>query len=673
MRILSALDARLQAQRGHLFPWAPVFFGFGIYLYFLSASEPGLAQYIGAGVVACACLVFARRGDGSGLLATALVCAALGFLHMGLRAHLVQEPVLSFRYYGPVEGQVVEVDRSASDAPRITLQHLRLDRVSPLKTPKRVRLSLIAGAAPDPGAWVMTTAHLSPPQGPVEPGGFDYRRHAWFLRLGAVGYTRVPVLAMQEPDVLPIATLRAKVSAAVLSRMPRASGGVATALITGDRAYVPQRVIEALRASNLAHLLAISGLHMGLFAGLAFASLRRVLILVPHVGLRWPVKKIAAFVALCLGFGYLLLSGANVATERAFVMVAVMLGAVLLDRRAISLRAVAIAALLVLLRRPETLLSPGFQMSFAATTALVVAFKTLQSQPQVARWGSHRLLRWGTALVISSLVAGLATAPFGAAHFNMVSHYGLLANLAAVPVMGAVVAPGALLALLLAPFGASWLGLWIMGRGIEWIIWVAETVAALPGARRAVVTPSAWILPMIVCGGLLLLLWQGRMRWLGALPIGFALALWPQSDRPVVLISGDAGLVGIMTPHGRAVSRSSGKGFVAENWLENDGDLATQAEAALRWGADTEPKVRRFQTLSYELVHVQGKTGVAQFGEVCSDQQIVVVSVETDRISGPCRLITSKTLRDSGALALTATGEGIPTNAPERRRIWSPN
>lgn len=178
---------------------------------------------------------------------------------------------------------------------------------------------------------------------------------------------------------------------------------------------------------------------------------------------------------------------------------------------------------------------------------------------------------------------------------------------------------------------------------------------------------------MIVCGGLLLLLWQGRMRWLGALPIGFALALWPQSYRPVVLISGDAGLVGIMTPQGRAVSRSSGKGFVAENWLENDGDLATQAEAALRWGADSEPKVRRFQTLSYELVYVQGKTGLAQFGEICSDQQIVVVSVETDRISGACRLITPKTLRDSGALAVTATGEVIPTNSPERRRIWSPN
>ncbi|WP_254868680.1 ComEC/Rec2 family competence protein, partial [Phaeobacter sp. HF9A] len=307
--------------------------------------------------VSLLCLWGTRRGDVLGLVATALLLVALGLCLMGLRAHLLSAPVLKFRYYGAVEGQVVAVDRSASDALRLTLRHVRLDDMAPAQTPARVRVSLFEGAAPVPGAWVMTTAHLSPPQGPAEPGGFDFRRHAWFQQLGAVGYSRVPLLMSAEAEDLPISSLRARISPWVRAQMPPRTSGVAAALITGDRAGVSQQVTQDLRASNLAHLLAISGLHMGLFAGVIFAGLRRGFALWPAIALRWPVKKISAAVALFASFFYLLLSGGNVATERAFIMVAMMLVAVLLDRRALSVRAVALAAMLVLPRRPETLLS----------------------------------------------------------------------------------------------------------------------------------------------------------------------------------------------------------------------------------------------------------------------------------------------------------------------------
>ncbi len=166
MRILSALDARLQAQRGYLFPWVPVLLGLGICLYFSLLDEPGWPAYVVVSAGAALMAWISRRGDGIGLLAMAVLLVALGFLHMGARAHRIAGPILEFRYYGPVEGQVVEVDRSASDAPRVTLAQVRFDRVAPDKLPLRVRLSLMEGEAPMPGAWVMTTAHLSPPQGP---------------------------------------------------------------------------------------------------------------------------------------------------------------------------------------------------------------------------------------------------------------------------------------------------------------------------------------------------------------------------------------------------------------------------------------------------------------------------------------------------------------------------
>ncbi|MFP3383047.1 ComEC/Rec2 family competence protein [Tritonibacter sp. SIMBA_163] len=673
MRILSALDAVLQAQRGHLFPWVPVFFGLGIGLYFIAPAEPDLRQY-GIVLLGCGLLIWpARRGDGFGLLAAALILVGLGFSYMGGRAHQIGAPVLTFRYYGAVEGQVVAVDRSASDAVRITLRHVRLDDVSPSRTPARVRVSLMQGTAPAPGDWVMTTAHLSPPQGPAEPGGFDFRRHAWFLQLGAVGYTRVPVLRTQRPEALPIATLRTQVSEWVRSAMPDRTGGVGAALITGDRAHVPRAVTDALRASNLAHLLAISGLHMGLFAGVIFASLRRAFALSPIIALRWPIKKIAALFALVASFGYLLLSGANIATERAFLMVAVMLVAVVLDRRAISVRAVALAAILVLLRRPESLLSAGFQMSFSATLALVVVFRGVQPLFAARRGGSWTTLwRWCAGLVLSSLVAGLATAPFGAVHFNMVSHYGLIANLAAVPFMGAVVVPGAVLAICLAPIGASGVGFWIMSQGIGWILTVAETVARWPGARGYVVAPDDWILPVLISGALLVLLWQGRLRWLGVVPVCIALLAWPQSQRPQVLIAADGGLIGVMTQDGRALSRARGKSFVAGIWLENDGDGVDQERAFARGQGDSSARVQTFEWQGRRFIHVIGKTGLAQLKATCLREEVIVLTVAADRPEGGCDWLTPARLRVSGSIAYFDGGKMIAAHQ-RSPRLWSPH
>ncbi|WP_333714543.1 ComEC/Rec2 family competence protein, partial [Yoonia sp.] len=582
------LLSMLLAQREMHFAWVPVWLGVGIGVYFLQKVEPDAVVLAALALLALACLIGARRvaeAFAPLLIATVLVIAGFGVAKF--RAEAVAAPQLTFRYYGPIEGRVVGIDRSASDALRLTLDRVVLARMSPERTPARVRISLhgdqpIADVAP--GETLILTGHLSPPAGPAEPGGFDFQRHAWFLGIGAVGYTRTPVLRLAVPDrmgpAMRIFAWRMALSEALQTAMPGPTGGFAAAIMTGDRSGIAEATYDDLRRANLAHLLAISGLHMGLLTGFIFALVRYGLALVPIIALRLPTKKIAALCALVAGAFYLALSGGNVATERAFVMVAVMLVAVLLDRRALTLRAVAIAAVIVLVWQPEALTGPGFQMSFAATTALVAAFSALRRVDlrQWPKWSKGVL-----SVVLSSFVAGLATAPFAAAHFNQIPHYGLLANVVSVPLMGALVMPAGVLALCLAPFGLWEIGLWIMQKGLSWILFVAETVSGWEGSVSHIFAPQAAVLPLLGLGLLGVLLLQGwLLRIVAGGTVLAAALLWGLTTRPAVLVADNGALIGVMTDQGRALSRASGSGFVAGIWLENDGWPVPQEVAADR-------------------------------------------------------------------------------------------
>jgi competence protein ComEC len=665
-RVRAVIPDMLLAQRGTLFPFVPVFLGIGIGIYFSLRFEPPVWALVCMGVSGGLLLIWHLRSRSAfAPLVCALAMVALGLSLAGTRAHLVAGPVLDWRYYGPVTGRVIALDRSASDAVRVTLDHVWLTNVPLSETPTRVRLSLhgtTEGITPEPGMTVMTTAHLGPPGGAVEPGGFDFRRHAWFLQLGAVGYTRVPLVLWQEAGGnRPVFQARMAISARVQAALPGDTGAFASAIITGDRSAIPQPVLQALRDTNLAHLLAISGLHMGLVSAFVFAALRLGLLLTP-IGLRWPVKKIAAAGALGVAAIYLALSGGNVATERAFVMVAVMLLAVMVDRRAISLRAVALAALIVLVLRPEALMGPGFQMSFAATTALVAIFSAIRdSAHDLPR---HRMLRGAASVVLSSAVAGAATAPFAMAHFNQIAQFGLAANLLTVPLMGIVVIPAAVLGVMLMPVGLEIIGLSVMGLGLDWILIVAQSIADLSGAVRPVMTPGPQVLPLIALGCLFLVLWQGRVRWLGLAPVVLASLLWAKAERPLILVAEGGGLVGVMTDQGRALSRARGSGFIAEVWLENDGQGLDQASAAALW------------TGASPVRHVHGKRNAAAY-EGCDAGALIIASAELpERPKQPgCVVLDARRLEGQGSLAIgrSASGAWQVENARDRSgaRLWN--
>ncbi len=346
--------------------------------------------------------------------------------------------------------------------------------------------------------------------------------------------------------------------------------------LTGERGAIPKPVVDAMRDSGLAHLLAISGLHMGLVAGLLFFGVRAILALMPPLALYHPIKKWAALAAAAGALAYLLLVGATVSSQRAFLMVTVVLLAVLLDRSAISLRLVAWAALAILLVAPESLLSASFQMSFGAVTALIAGYEvvTLRRAGRAGEGGlSGRLGLYLAGVALTSVIAILATAPFAVYHFNRMAWYGLAANMVAVPLTAFWIMPWALLAFVLMPLGLEFLALHPMGWGIGAVIAVAQTIAALPGSVMPVKAMPLAGFALIITGGLWLCLWQRPWRLWGLGAVAFGLLSMLTVRPPDLLVSEDAKLMAVRDSEGRLwLSSSRRGGFTAETWLRRAGE-----------------------------------------------------------------------------------------------------
>ena len=456
--------------------------------------------------------------------------AGLGFGLAALRSALVAAPVLPYEMTASIEGRVVGLDRSASDRPRVLLDSVVIHGMEPSETPERVRISLDPAtpvALLQPGLRLLGQARLSPPAAPTEPGGFDYRRLAWFERIGAVGYARTPMVEAYGPDPGSLRQLpfraRMAASAHIQRLVPGQDGAFTSAILTGDRSGIDRSVEAALRASSLYHIVSISGLHMTLLAAAVFAMIRYGLALVPRLALAWPLKKIAASVALVAGAAYLVISGLEVPAQRSYVMTATVLVAVLLDRPALTMRAVALAALIVLALMPESLMQPGFQMSFAATIALVAVFEGLrapawwrhtQTAPALAFREAGRRHRHDLAGRRGRDGADLGL-PFQ--HHRPVRAGGEPAGGAGDGRRGD--AGGGGRGRWSRRSGSTGCRFQIAGLGMGYIIAVARFVAGLGGAVTGVPAGPPASLALILIGGIMAVLWIGRGRWAALPPV----------------------------------------------------------------------------------------------------------------------------------------------------------
>ncbi len=687
--------ASAEVAPGRLMPWLPVAFGLGVVLYFTAEREPVWWVTAATAVVAMLASV-ALRARPIGF-PVALGCAAMaaGFATATLKTRLVVHTVLQSPAYSVSLTGFVERREELERSDRIVLQVATIEAARLTERPERVRLSVRKGRAPAVGAFVSLKARLNPPATPFRPGGYDLARDLYFQKIGATGLA-TGTIKILAPPVEPgrwlrfataVEGIRDAIDGRVRAVLKGDAGSIASALITGKRDALTSAVFDAMYVSGIGHVLSISGFHMALVAGVVVFVIRAVLALIPGMALRYPIKKWAALAALIAATFYLVLSGAEVATQRSYIMIAVVLCGVLADRPTLTMRTIAVAALAVMLIAPEAVIHPSFQMSFAATLALIAVYE--RGIPWIAAGGDTslgaRLALWGArefmVSVTASLVAGLATMPYAAFHFHRTGPYGVIANLLAMPVISAVSMPAGLLALVAMPFGFDG-PLWrLMGLGIDWMTMVALWVAGLPGAVGRIPAFGVGALLLGSAGLIVICLLRSPLRFAGAALAALACIMAVAAAPPEVLVSAGGDVVAVRGRDGKLSAVRFGSDTLSiREWLAADGDDRLPTDRAVASGFACDPDGCVARLADDAVVAVSRSPGA--LADDCARAALIV----TNRMAPPgcaALVLDRKALRHGGATTLayrngsfalaSARPEGVDRPwAPARKPVTTP-
>jgi competence protein ComEC len=544
--MIGRMEQWLDSERDQLALWLPVALGSGIAGWFVIDTREG---WIGFLLGALAILIGAmallpvgrlRRG-----IAVFSLLMAMGFLLIWWRAESLSAPRLERPTVVQFTARVEKIERlAARNAMRITLAP---DAGQEIPARVRVNLSKPPEAAIRPGMTVRLRARLMPPAPAALPGAYDFARIAWFRGLGAtggaIGDVEIIDHAPADGPGAWISDIRARLTAHAQRAVGGSAGGIAAALVTGDQGGISDADVEAMRVSGLAHLLSISGLHVGaVVAGVMFLMLR-LLALSPMMALRLPLPLIAAAVAAMAGIAYTLIAGAEIPTVRSCIAALLILIALAMGREAMTLRLVATGALVVLLIWPEGLVSPSFQLSFAAVTALI-AFHEHPSVKAFARRreGDGWLIRGGRSLfllLVTGLVVETALSPIALYHFHRAGIYGSLANMIAIPLTTFIIMPAIFVGLVLDLVGLGSVSWWVTDISLNVLISISYFVSNTPGAVAMVPTMPTAAFCVMVMAGLWFCLWRGRVRW-WALPLFAIGGVWAAvTPGPDLLITGD--------------------------------------------------------------------------------------------------------------------------------------
>jgi len=664
------------------FEWGLLAFGVGIATYFTWPAEPELmtALAIFCLVVLLSFVMRARVNIYEYVMLAVFVLA--GFSRGALHTNQASAPILpEYRKSYTVTGWVEKITKRSS-LPQFYIRVDNIEGLAPERTPKRVRMrSKPHGVRP--GDMITVKAILNAPPGPVISGGYDPARAAYFQQIGGYGFAiSVPqdatLMGLNLEERLKQRLVRARygLSRRIQARAPPATAGLQAALLTGDRSGISARQEQVLRDAGLAHLLAISGLHMGLLAGGAYTLASLIFAMVGPLARRYDMRKWAAVIGALIASAYLLMSGASVSTQRAYIMAIIVFAALIFDRRAVSMRSVSLAAVITLLLHPESLMSAGFQMSFSATAALVAVYGYWSSRRRfrVQKTFIGSLWTWGKGLTLTSIVAGAATAGFAALHFHRFAKYGLIANLAAMPVFTFAVMPAGFFAVLLMPFGLDVLPLKIMGLGLDFILWVSTWVADMEGAISYIKGANGAVMALFGMGFIWICLGPKWVRVGGAALMCASFFVWsflPQADMRV----SQSARVSFWSPEDvnlLLVDRKRGDKFGRGQFAERSGIKSANISAYEGSAALCDMLACRLMLKGARISIVHEPEGVM---EACQNSDLVVLTL---RRAGPrarrkcemsgAQLLDAYDLEQNGARTIMITNGDIKISTANPRR-----
>ncbi|TXC72726.1 ComEC family competence protein [Sphingomonas ginsenosidivorax] len=681
------MERWLEAERDQLILWLPVALGAGIALWFaLPDATAWRTAILLLSAIGCAALATGRGGRAARVIAIGALAAAAGLALVWARADRVAAPVLQRPTVATFAAQVERVEPLAARAlVRVTLLPVGSvtdARGEALDLPPRVRVNLAEADAPKglgEGAMIRLRARLMPPPLPAVPGAYDFARVAWFAGLGATGRGFGPVVVTTPADGG--SGLRGRLSAHITHSLDGSAGGIAAALATGDIGAIGEDDSEAMRRAGLAHLLSVSGLHITAAVTATMLIVMRLLALSPWLALRVRLPLVAAVAGAGAAIGYTLLTGAQVPTIRSCVAALLVLAALAIGRQAVTLRALAMGAVIVLLALPEALAGPSFQLSFAAIAAIVA----LHEHPRItALFGPHeegaarRLARALGSLLLTGIVVEAALMPIAVYHFHRAGLYGAVANIVAIPLTTFVVMPLEAAALLLdaVELGAPlW---WLVQQALDLLLWLAHLVAAVPGAVRSLPAMPDGAYAAMVGGGLWIALWRTRWRRLGLVPLLFGASWALATPAPDLLVTGDGRHVAVRTAAGLALLRDRAGDYVRDTLAENGGLIGEPS-----WLSD-QPDARCSRDLCMTDITAGARTWrivatrslypvpTAALIAACRSADIVVSERGLPRGCMPRWLRLDRwTLQRTGGVAVTlGTGRVTTVLSPGDRHPW---
>ena len=680
-RLSQLLERLFDRERDQLPLWLPVGVGLGTAAWFALPDARAWTAFL----LLAAALALAPHGLAPGTRwgrAASIFCLAaiLGCANIWWKAERVAEPVLS-------HARPAEFDSKIEGFQRLPARGLVRLVVRPLgdpTLPRRLRVNVDAARAPETlqaGATVRLRGYLMPPAPAAVPGAYDFARAAWFQGIGGTG--RVTVVRLVAPAAeqgwqTRLAAARQSLADHIRGRLPGGAGGIAAALATGDQGGIPEEDAEAMRRSGLAHLLSVSGLHLTAVVGAVMLLTLKLLALSPMLALRFRLVLVAAGAAALAGVAYTLLTGAEVPTVRSCIAALLVLLGIALGRDALTLRLVAVGALIVLLLWPESLPGASFQMSFAAITAIVALHEHPRIRALLARreelW-PMKLGRFLLGLVLTGLAVEAALIPIALWHFHQAGLYGALANIVAIPLTTFVIMPLEALALLFDLGGLGAPFWWLAGAALDLLLSLAHATAAAPGAVARLPTLPVAAFALMVGGGLWLALWRTRWRRWGLVPAAAGAAGALLTPTPDLIVTGDGRHLALRTQSGElALLRGRAGDYVRDLLTQSAGlegesgelEALRTAECSADFCVADVRGWRLLASRSDRLVPVEA------LREACSEADIVV---SDRRLPAACRPRWLKADREflakSGGLAITLGAEpGVATTAANDRHPW---